>query len=1128
MRDKIRIKHCITIFGLAISFFFGTGAICQNTSANKSETLNPTDKIKFKGKILDFSTKEPLIGVSVRVDGKSTTGTLTDINGVFNLLIPQKATVIISYVGYKKKIITTNPLVNYEQQSIYLVEDQNALDEVVVTGYQKIDRKMFTGAASKIKAEDAKVDGVVDVSRMIQGKAAGIQVTNVSGTFGAAPKIRVRGASSIYGNQTPLWVVDGVVLEDVIEISADDLSSGNAATLISSGVAGLNADDIENFQILKDASATALYGARAMNGVVVITTKKGKKGITKVNYTGEFTARLKPSYDTYNIMNSQDQMSVYLEVEQKGYLGHSTISRAKNGGVFFKMYDLINTYDPKTKQFGLANTPEARALYLQNAELRNTNWFDVLFRNSIEQNHSIGITSGTDKAKSYTSFSYFNDPGWTMTDNVSRFTANNNSTFDISQKITLGISTNASVRNQRAPGTLDRAQNVVEGAFNRDFDINPFSYALNSSRTLDPKTNYQMNYASFNILNEMANNFIELDMMDVKFQGDLSYKPTKEIELAALGAFRYVKSTQEHQILDNSNMSLAYRAAQDATIAANNNFLYHDPDNVDALPEVVMPEGGFYNTEDNKLLNYYFRSTANYNKIFENKHAVNAMIGQEVKYTDRKSRFAKGVGYQYDTGGIPYVDYRMLRQMIEGGDNYYGMSQNYDRFVAFFGTGSYSYDGTYVLNATARYDGSNKLGRSRAARWLPTWNLSGSWNIANEPYLRENQTISTLSLRGTYGLVASMGPATNALAIYMNEVTYRPFTSEKENKIFIKSLEDSELTWEKQHELNVGVDLGVFKNRVSLSVDAYQRNGFDLIGEVRTSGIGGELTKFANFANMKSNGIEFTLNSKIIASKDFNWTTNLTFSYNTNTITNLKSKPRIIDMVSAEGAPREGYPVRGLFSIKFDGLDKEGLPTFINEKGQKTISDIWFQERDSVNHLKYEGSIDPKYIGGLESSFSYRDFKLDFFFTYQFGNVIRLNPIFKASYSDLDAMPNEFRNRWMMLGDENKTNIPVIPSTRQNSDYPELSIAYNAYNYSDVRVAKGDFIRLKDISLAYDLKKLSKAFKVSSIQLKVVATNVWLMYADKKLAGQDPEFFRSGGVAMPMPRQFTVSLRVGL
>ena len=216
----------------------------------------------------------------------------------------------------------------------------------------------------------------------------------------------------------------------MVEVSPDDLSSGNAATLISSAVAGLNADDIESFQILKDASATALYGARAMNGVIVVTTKKGKKGTASISYTGEFTMRTRPSYSQYNIMNSKDQMSVYLDMEQKGWLDHATISRAENGGVFFQMYDLINQFDKTNGQFGLMNTPQSRSRFLQSAEMRNTDWFSVLFKPTLQSNHSLSISSGNERSRFYTSLSFYNDPGWTDADKVNRYTANMNASFD--------------------------------------------------------------------------------------------------------------------------------------------------------------------------------------------------------------------------------------------------------------------------------------------------------------------------------------------------------------------------------------------------------------------------------------------------------------------------------------------------------------------------------------------------------------------------------------------------------------------------------------------------------------------------------------------------------------------------
>lgn len=315
-------------------------------------------------------------------------GTSTDIDGKFTIgKLPAGAkTLVVSYIGMKTKQV---PIVKGTEMKISLESDAEQLQEVVVTGMQKMDKRLFTGAATKIDAQDARISGMADISRSLEGRAAGVSVQNVSGTFGTAPKIRVRGATSIYGSSKPLWVVDGVIMEDVMNVSADDLSSGNAETLISSAIAGLNADDIESFDILKDGSATSIYGARAMAGVIVVTTKKGKAGRNSINYTGEFTMRLKPNYRDFNIMNSQDQMSVYQELAQKGYLNYAEIANASSSGVYGKMYQLINQYDPATGRFGLENTDEAKANYLRAAEYRNTDWFDQLFSNSVMSTHSI-------------------------------------------------------------------------------------------------------------------------------------------------------------------------------------------------------------------------------------------------------------------------------------------------------------------------------------------------------------------------------------------------------------------------------------------------------------------------------------------------------------------------------------------------------------------------------------------------------------------------------------------------------------------------------------------------------------------------------------------------------------------
>jgi TonB-linked SusC/RagA family outer membrane protein len=1103
----------------------------KSAPVNTSQTA-PAD-IVVKGHVNVRSGSggvETIPGINV-VEKGTRNGTVSDADGNFSLSVKEGATLIISMIGYKSfEVVVTSAGMTI---NVTLEKDVSNLQEVVISsGYQKIDRRLFTGAATKLKSEDVKMEGVIDVSRMLEGRAAGVSVQNISGTFGTAPKIRVRGATSITGDNKPLWVIDGVVLEDVVNVSMDQLSTGDATTLIGSSVAGVNADDIESFDILKDAAATALYGARAMNGVIVITTKKGRAGKTRVSYTGNYSMLLKPNYSTFNIMNSADQMSVYSELQRKGWLNHSDVSRSADGGVFAKMYDLIDSYDENTQQYGLANTPEARAAFLERYARTNTDWFDLLFRNSITQEHSLSLSSGTDKSQYYFSTSFYNDNGWSVGDNVKRYTANLRANYQLSDRLSVGFITSGSVRDQKAPGTVTRVSNPVEGKYDRDFDINPFSYALNTSRTLtayDADGNrefFRRNFAPFNILNELENNTLALNMLDLRLQGEVNYKIAKNVTYNFLGSIRTVKTSREHKVQENANMAEAYRAAGNATIRQNNKFLYRDPDNPEAEPVVALPQGGFYNRTEDQLVNYSVRNTINWSETLNGTHLINLFGGQEIKYANRQNAWFNGYGYQYDKGGVAFTDYRILKQLLEANYNYYGMDNKYDRFVAFFANGSYSYKGKYTFNGTARMDGSNQLGAASSARWLPTWNVSGSWNIREEAFMQHVKAIDLLTLRATYGLTAAMGNATNSKAILRNVTTRRPYFDEVESAIRIESLENSQLTWEKQYETNVGMDIGMFKGRLNVSVDAYKRNGFDLISTIRTSGIGGQELKLANYADMKSHGIEFTVGAGVVDKKNFSWRSNFTLGFNKNEITNLKGAPNIFDLVVPEGGPLQGYAVRGLFSIDFKGLDpKNGIPLFVNELGE-TSNKVFLQSL-TTKYLKYEGPVDPTLTGGFANTFRYKSLSLNVFFTYQAGNKIRLNPAFKNSYTDLDATPREFLDRWTLPGDEQFTNVPSILYKPLEATLDGEN-PYRYYNYSSAMVADGGFIRLKTLSLLYNLPtRWVSAIGAGNISFNLIAQNLWLIYSDPKLKGQDPEFFSAGGVALPVPRQFTLSLKVG-
>ena len=1076
------------------------------------------------------------IGANVVAEG-TTVGTVTDFDGFFELNVPAGVkNLVISYMGYKTVTVAVKENVN-----VTLESDTEQLEEVVVTGMVKQDKRLFTGATTKLEADETVLSGVADVSRSLEGRAAGVSVQNVSGTFGTAPKIRVRGATSIYGASKPLWVVDGVVLEDAVEMDADDLSSGDATTLIASAISGINAEDIESFQILKDGSATSIYGARAMAGVIVVTTKKGKAGQSKLSYTGEITYRQVPSYNDYNICNSQEQMGIYQEYERKGWLEYSSLYAAKNSGVYGRMYALIDA--AKGGGTGLANTPEAKNVYLRQAETRNTDWFAELFNQTVMHNHSVSFTTGTDRARVYASLSAMQDPGWYKASSVSRFTGNMNASYDLlpatsKQKLTASIATMGSYRKQMAPGTISSQTDPISGAVSREFDINPFSYAMNTSRAMDPSETYRRNYCDFNILDELENNYIDIKVTDLKFQGDINWKPIRGLEVAALAAIRYQSSRQEHNIKDESNQARAYRAGidpEDATIRDSNPYLYSDPDDPLALPETVLPKGGIYNLTEYSLLSTDFRATISYNADLgkNGDHIISLFGGGELNSTDRQYTWFRGWGYQYNNGGVPYLDYRLFKQSQEENSVYYSNDFTYYRNLAFFGMATYSYKGRYTINGTLRYEGTNKLGKSRQARWLPTWNVSGAWNAHEEAwwYPTFGKAWTYASLKGSYSLTADRGPAgvTNSLAVFSSFTPFRPSTTASETGIQLYDLENSELTYEKKHELNIGVAFGFIDNRINVEFDWYRRNNFDLIGYVQTMGVGGATTKLANDATMKSTGCEFTISTTNIKTNDFKWTTDFIYSHAENRVTSLENQQRVIDLVAGTGFALEGYPVRSVFSIPFKGLNSEGIPTFLDQTGKVTTTGIYFQERDNISFLEYSGTADPTDFGSFGNTFSFYGFKFNVFFTYSFGNVVRMDPVFKSSYSDLTAMPKEFKNRWVVPGDENLTDIPVISSRMQNYLDGNLSYAYNAYNYSSARIAKGDFIRLKEVSLSYDFpQKWVKAMKMNSLSLKVQGTNLALLYADKKLNGQDPEFFNTGGVATPLPKQFTVTLRIGL
>ncbi len=1100
--------------------------ICQVITAQE---------VRITGVVADESG--PLPGVAVFIKGTSNS-TETDFDGNYSIKAKKGNVLVYSFVGMEtvERKVGSMKKINV---TLKTAED-NVLDEVVVTGFQKIDKRLFTGSAIRLKQEDVKLEGVADVSRSLQGTVSGVSVENVSGTFGATPIVRVRGVASINGTNKPLWVIDGVVVEDAIELSAEDLTSGDLSTVLGSSTAGLNPEDIESFQILKDASATALYGARAMNGVIVITTKKGKQGKVSFNYTSNLMLRAKPSYSQFDIMSSGEEMYVYQELYEKGWIDIVSARTGKNHGALNKMFSKISNREIPWGANGGLNYD-----FLQPYADANTDWFNLLFKNSFSSQHSLSMNAGSEKSQVRASLGLLSDPGITIADKVKNYTATIRANFKLSDKLTLGMKFSGNVRDQKLAGSSKRKFNAISGKYERNFDINPFNYALYSSRSIRPyKPNgereyFRRNYADFNIFDEIDYNSINLGLSDLTTQADIDYKISDAVRFRTSLQARWYTSKAVQDVHEKSNNANAYRA-DDPSFRDQNNFLFTDPKRPTIPPYSVLPTGGFKKTTENTLNSYFMRNIIDFNPKFDNDdHITTFTLGQEIRYVDRTKSYFEGWGYVFDKGGLVITNPEFVRFLDERGQDYFSEQETHDRTFGAFVTGGYSYKGRYVVNGTFRYDGSNRTGKSTKSRYLPTWNISGAWNVTQEKFAQNSKWLNLLKLKATYGLTGdNPGGASSALSIYGRE-PLRPHIKDRESALYISNLVNDNLTFEKQYELNLGLEASFFNNRVYTELEFYRRNSKDLLGLIQTNAVGGAdyiesmggvtSYKYGNIGEMKIDGIDATLRTVNIQKQNFRWTTTFTFSYNKNEITKWQSRDMIGDAVRRTGANLVGYPKGALFSIPFAGLDQNGVPTFYGENGE-IIQEINMQERNDITkYLKYEGPTTPIGNGGLTNSFKYKNWKLDFGFVYSYGNKIRLDDVYKTNYSDFEALPGGLKNRWQLPGDEKTTNIPAIltPQIDATLDNEGLN-PYEMYNKSDVRVADGGFVRLKSLKLGYSLPKeiFKESTAIKGVNLSLSAYNLWLLYSDKKLHGLDPEFYQSGGISLPLSRSYTFTVNI--
>ena len=935
----------------------------------------------------------------------------------------------------------------------------------------------------------------------------------------AAGVTTMRQATSVKSTYYPLWVIDGVIYKEDKDFNVADLSSPEAKRLIAAALPGLSESDIQSFQVINDASATALYGQRALGGVISVRTSKAGQGTNSFTYQAELSYRAIPSYREFNILNSQDQMAVFNEMVNGKSLDNSSVFISSRYGVYGWLYNQIYNYKDGNGTYGALNTDEGRTAYFRSAELRNTNWFKELYQHSIRHQHTLTFSTGTQKANYYASLNAALDPGWNKYENSQEYSVNFNADFRPFKGWSFGVRSSAAFSKYHYGG-----------------DFRPASYARTASRTLDPNAYYAYDDTPFNIKHEMMHNTSDYKKANMSIQATINWQPIDQLRVSALGALRYLDQYSSTDRDEQSNAAQVYRNTSKSIIRSNNSRLYRPLDDPKAIPQVVMPYGGIRNSQNIIEERYDGQVKLHYNDSFgaNGAHSVSAVGGLEVFEERRLNEWFDAYGVNYDLGYLTTYSPLLFTNLRNQSKQYYKIHPTLNRGVSFVGNLDYNYLGRYRVNASYRREGTNQFGSARTIRWIPTWNVGGTWSIDQESFFPKLGPLSSLSANLSYGMSGTIPYVHNALPRLQTLLPFFGDANLIEPGLYINEPANFNLTYEKMYELNLGVNFGLFDERISTGLTFFNRQGRDLIDQVNPQGTGGFVDGlYGNVAQMTSNGIEVSLTTQNIRSKDFSWSTSVTYTHNTNKVTRLNTNPSVTNLT--DGAARQGYPLNSLFSIPFYKLDANGHPRFFLPSGADVLPDgrhitsprtggqvAWTAYApDEIDYLMYSGTKTPTDLGGINNSFSYKNFRLGVYIYYSFGAVMRLPEQFATQYNDYQIMGKEFNRRWLRAGDEDRTDVPVIATDAHRQANPYLSNAYENYNKSNVRVAKTDYVQLRDISLSYTVpKSFVQRLRFSSLALKLQASNVALLYADKKLNGALPYSYQ--------PHTYIFTATVGL
>ena len=920
--------------------------------------------------------KEALVGVTVAVKGSTSGGAITDENGRYMILVPNESgtVIVFSSIGFEKKEVAVG---DKKVIDVTMTEKSAYLDEVVVTGYQNVNRRELASAVSQIEMDEIKLSDKFSIDQMLAGQVAGMSVTTTGGGPSATPKIRIRGTSSLYGNTAPLWVLDGIILDDN---SVNWDASGNldplaedAQYLVGNAIAGVNPNDIESITVLKDASATAIYGVQAANGVIVVTTKKGRNGPAQVTYNGSVSINQRENYRRLYLMDAGERVQL-----SKDLLDSRLSYTRKDFNLGYEM--LKAQYDAKKltrSQFDAAVTEMID---------RNTDWFDLLFRNAVTQNHTLSLSGGNESTTYYSSVGASISQGTAREEVSKRYTATLKVNSWISPKVYIGFQLNGSITDNQG--------------YHSSF--NPDSYARETARTIpaynaDGSLFFYRPYESFSTSN-MANQTYAFNALHE------SQTTGNYADLASLtGLMNFVWKIYDGLRYEMTG-SYVYNATKTTTWAQEDSYYVNQLRGYvfDELEfgssfwnESVIPQGGVLSKSEATKTTLDIRNTLSYSKDFKG-HLVSALATSEIRSVITDGFSGTHYGWMPERGQVispSYTDAYIVD--LKNGAFTPVITDNRANTVSWIFSGIYSYKDKYTLNANVRMDGSNQFGENPKYRFLPIWSVAGKYALTNEAFMKPYEDwLSYLALRLSYGiqgnvdkgtspdLVMQIGSIDSNTGMATSTVAYWP---------------NEDLRWEKTTQYNVGLDFSFLLDRITATVDFYKKVGTDMIVNKTISAVNGYTIRKINGGNVNNSGVELAVKFTPLQTKDMRLVIGFVHSYNKNELikANDETNNTRENMLSGS-ALIEGEALGTIYSYPFAGLDHEtGLPVFYDKKGNTSAT--WLS-KTYKNYTLYEdeielvksGVVSPPHTGGINLEYRWKEWILRGSFTYSLGAVNRL------------------------------------------------------------------------------------------------------------------------------------------